>query len=312
LTLVELLFVIAIISLLMAVLLSALKPIWRRAVVLACPIAYVDASACVWICDPSGQRQLLVSRIPATGVNPRWSPRGDRIAYGSFSSLVVVNPATGQVQEVEGVENAEWVDSDTLVGTRCVGWANELWRVDLRTGKAEPWKRLPLLGDSCGHISSHYQPILTPGFVVAEGEQLWNLMMDIVLRSKQWELKKTIWADPSNDVLDDFPKIDHLGEWIAWSRARTPGPTELRCVAIKNIRDHSTKPPELLGLCFPNIMFCDWTPQGDLLVAIDKPNGPRVLAIMRRDGALVRELDIPESLFRGTAPVATWRRYERW
>ena len=82
-------------------------------------------------------------------------------------------------------------------------------------------------------------------------------------------------------------------------------------VAIKHIKDHGSKPPELLGLEYSSVIFCDWTPDGQILVTIDKAER-RVMAIMDRHGRVVRELALGMELHPGTAPIATWRRYERW
>src|SRR5438067_2309573 len=62
-TLVELLVVLAIIAILISILLPVLIKIRRRAMVLACPIAYVGEDSMIHICDPTGVRDLEVAKI---------------------------------------------------------------------------------------------------------------------------------------------------------------------------------------------------------------------------------------------------------
>jgi len=316
-SLVELLVVLAIIGLLMALLLPALSQVRRRALVLVCPIAYMDQRGGVWICDPSGRHQLLVSPIRGYAGWVRWSPRGDHLAYADTTGkVVVVHVATRRTRIIEGVSEPTWIDDETLVGTRWFGWYNEMWKVSLRTGVAERWKPLRDMGVPYGQIAAQYEPhLLAPAaFLLSEPEVLWTPMADIVIRGKEWHKMKTVWEDPANNIVDYGPRVDWMGERVAWTRARQPGPVSAKYVAWKNLSDPSTRPPEILGAEFPSVSFCDWTPDGHLLVAITKHSGERTLAIMDILGRVRNEVPTENGLppDNETDSAATWRRYERW
>lgn len=310
-TLVELLVVIALIVILLSLLMGPIRTVWRSAAVLACPLVYVDAQGMVHVCGPEGQQDWIVCNIPATGGNPRWSPRGDKIAYLGGTSVVVVEPASGRTQRVDFLDSFEWVDNDTLVGTVWRPGGNRIWRVNLRDGKSQMWKDLPALNEHSGHIAMHRQPVFSPGYVVAEGERVWNPMMDIVQRSSEWSLKKTIWSDPGNDVVDEFPRMDAMGEYVGWTRGRTSGLCNERVVAFKHIKEEPSRPPQILGREYRSMVFCDWI-GADLLVAIDRQDGTRCLAVIKKDGSLVRELAMPEGIAGGSTPPASWRTYGHW
>lgn len=183
-TLVELLVVIAIIAILIAILLPALKKAWRTATILACPIAYADQSGAVWICDSTGQRQLLVCSVKSTSSRVRWSPQGTRLAFDGAGGVVIAEVSTGKTTLIPGLTNPCWIDEDHVVGPHWTGGENEIWRGSVRTGKASQWITIVAPDPPNGYIEADYEPHTTDGFVVGESEAAWTPMMDIDLLPK--------------------------------------------------------------------------------------------------------------------------------
>lgn len=305
-TLTELLVVMAIISILAALLFPSLKMAWRRAQVLACPIAYVAEDSTIWLCDAWGTRRLQVCSLK-TGRIPEWSPSGYRLlsttAAGDYP--VVINAVTGayRVYATRFLECVAWVDDDTIQG---FDWmTGNVYRVNLNTGAFTIWNHNPARTIAC-----HY-PGLVGGWLVAEDEGLWSPQLDIVVRDDTWKLVRTIWSDPDNNNVDFDARADFVGEYVAWNRA--PGAGNIsstpKKVALKRLDDSPDEPPTLLDAGFSTIGFCDWTADGNILAVV--PSGGRwQLAIISRENRLVRI--IPKAYAVTSESCASYRREARY
>src|SRR5215204_4022624 len=118
-TLVELLVVIAIIAILLAIFLPVLRKARNKALVLACPIAYVGQDGIVYLTDPRGGYAIQISE---SGVHAdsyhgltapvSWSPCGRRLGYRAY------NPLTGVTGTFfhEPMSGRSWVIKDSYFG----------------------------------------------------------------------------------------------------------------------------------------------------------------------------------------------------
>src|SRR5438128_3225327 len=105
-TLVELLVVIAIVAVLISILLPVILKVRRRALVLVCPVAFVDRSdGSLHLTDLKFSNNFSVSPgfiQPEHIGPPMWSPSGQWIGFEvstgdafRYDSIYIVNPSTG-------------------------------------------------------------------------------------------------------------------------------------------------------------------------------------------------------------------------
>ena len=312
-TLVELLVVIAILSILLAILFPTYSRVKRMATAVACPIAYIAEDRTVWVCDTTGSHQLKVSDREINEAFLAWSPEGTKLTFRAAAGTVIVDPSTSRTAIVGDLENAVWVSRDKLLGNRYVGsdGRNDLYRVSTVTGQATLWKQRKAMRLPYGQTWCHYAPLQVQGFVVAEADVIWLPTSDVVLRSDTWASRRTIWEDPGNNIEDFNARVDDLGEYIAWTRARQARIGGPWYVAVKRVNDGPSVPPTILGADFESLSFCDWTPEGQLLVVVTRGGKPE-LAIMDKGGHLIQTIPTGKGLLDNPGRIAAWRRCQLW
>jgi hypothetical protein len=159
--------------------------------------------------------------------------------------------------------------------------------------------------------------LLDTGFLVCEAEIPWVPMMDVVLRSTDWATGRTIWKDADNNTEDFHARFNRTRTWIAWTRGRTRGTDPQRSVALKRFDAGPDEAPRMIGSAYDSVIFCDWTPDDQLLVAI-RTRKRWDLAIFSIDGRLVRRLRTPNGLCKhphwgqNNRRPACWRHADGW
>lgn len=121
-TLVELLVVIGVIGVLVSILIPVLGKVRRKAIVLACPIAFRGfADNSLHLTDEQGRYDLVVAagfaergRVELS--SPMWSPSGTRIAFGVSDArlpsgpqryyIVVLTPMSGEMSKIRSTDGS--------------------------------------------------------------------------------------------------------------------------------------------------------------------------------------------------------------
>lgn len=314
-TRIELVIILLVIVALLGLVTPTIRKFRRVSAVVACPVAYVDQYHTVWICDAFGKQRIKVSHIPAESAHVRWSPKGDWIAFDGEGGIVAVHVITGEHRIIKDVRCPTWIDNQTVVVIHRIEGRHELWKASIEQGQAGRWRELLGPDEVGGFVESDYEPEHAGGFVVCESESISVRKMDVVQRSQNWQKVKTIWSDASNDIEDLGPQIDPTGMWVAWSRAKAAGTgANLNyAVALKRLDASPSTPPTMFGGDFSNACLCDWTPDGQLLVGVERQDGTRKLMVLdRTSGKPLKELESPYGLAALSYTAADWRHLRNW
>ncbi|HEX2971377.1 MAG TPA: prepilin-type N-terminal cleavage/methylation domain-containing protein [Tepidisphaeraceae bacterium] len=335
-TLVELLVVIALITLLIAILLTVISRALRPARVLASPIAYLNfPEKRLYVADARGQGQLDVygAKGDAPQSDVAWSPSGQRIAFRTArfdrkgapvsQEMIIVNPFTGQYRALAmGLSEdwAGWLDSSQIAIRANFGG---LRIVDVESGVVvrEVLQSVPQSGDEGSYRFVFLSPF-PHGKQYIGGGTYWfgrkpQWAVIAVLRSDLsrgkivWESRSAPWASAGFGR----PHIDPTGQWVAWDIEARDGEQWKSLIAVKPIQEDPSRMPTFLNIAetIPGGsggIVCDWTEDGNLLLNVYFPAAAERkfrLAVVDRNGRLLRVLPITE-----VGPElhsVSWRKY---
>jgi len=311
-TLVELLIVIGIIASLMAILLPVLWKVRRKAMVLACPIAYIGMDNRIHLTDPLGKIDLSYEKAETRNDQIMWSPSGQKLGFhlhceadSPTAHIGILDPMSGQISKYElspSTGFSGWADSGSFIEA---GFSEVLVR-DVKTG-AVLRRAFFRNGDHLGSPTMPAPGNLAVGAYVVSGILADRSRVVMLLRKDLSYGKVLLRILPGGGIGGvSVARVDPLGEWVAWTGSTKSG----NRVGLKRLNEPSSILPTVLGEQFSEAWFCDWTEDGNLLVNARKGDGHRSdsgLVILDKSGNVVRELATAVPPYPNSG--ASWRKY---
>jgi prepilin-type N-terminal cleavage/methylation domain-containing protein len=310
----ELLIVIAVLTILLALLFPVLRKARRAAAALAAPVAYLGTDSQVHLTDARGgldlQFEVVANRAPQCPVchsPPVWSPSGQTLTFSLMAQgqrlTAFVEPASGKVRTVrEDRYFLGWMDSEHYVESQ----SRSALYVRREGG---PPSYEPLVNESRLAFLAP-APANAPGAFIAsvQGDEYGM----IAFLRKDLSLGRAVWREPAAGILaNEQPRVDPFGEYVAWSKRRDPAKsldsTVPRFIALKHISEPASRPPSILGAEYLSAYFCDWTEDGRLLANVSDDNRTWRLVVLDRDGSLCWTLNTTVPPAAGV--IASWRKY---
>jgi prepilin-type N-terminal cleavage/methylation domain-containing protein len=331
-TLIELLVVIGIMTVLLAILLPVISKVRRRALVLVSPIAYPTDTKGIALARPTGGSGLVLMPAAYWGLDFKldWSPNGRWIGYLARENATayyhtIIDPASGQTHRhfsSRAYPFAGWADDNHYI---LILPPPEFISLKVQVHDAETGQlRESFVQRGIRVVEPEFVSIsaVPPGVgasyvtVLDEPRAPEGKRMEaIALLRKDFSLARTIWRCESGklDAREARPRVDPFGEYVAWTQQSLTVPHQ-RLVAVKRLKDPSTRIPDFVGAEYRQVAFCDWTEDGRLLVNVlrDRVGEYSGLAILERDGRLVRTIATdPAPFVESTYFTASWRKHWR-
>jgi len=312
-TLVELLIVIGIIASLMAILLPVLWKVRRKAMVLACPIAYIGVDRRIHLTDPLGKIDLSYEEGETSSTIIIWSPSGQKLGFllhceadPDTAHTGILDPMSGQISKYEPIALTGfwgWADSGSFIES---GESEVLVR-DVKTG-AVLRRGLFRKGDRLHSLTMPAPGNLAGGAYVVSGKLADSPSVVMLLRKDLSYGKVLLRILPGGGMGGPWAaRVDPLGEWVAWTSTTKSG----HRVGLKRLNGPSSILPTVLGEQFSEAWFCDWTEDGNLLVNARKGPSSRSsdwgLVILDKSGNVMRELATAVRPYDHSG--ASWRKY---